>query len=371
MKKTLFSLAATLSLSLALTSCGGGATPPTPVPPVVDSTAPSVVSVTPSSGATGVSKDANVVVTFSEPMDQASAQAAFQSADLGTATFSWSADGTAMTVNPNADLAYTSSGKSYSFKVTTTAKDKANNALGSETSSSFKTFRQLSSTVTSTAALDGDANNAGEVFTTSNEARAGDGFTNRPYRAFFSFDISSLPAGVEPANIVSATLNAYQSLVAGTPYASLKSGPCLGVLSTDGSMSAQGLPPIITPIITPIIPIIPIDPIILPLPLFGCDAALLEHVSYGSSLTGADFETPVLSALGNLSSGKGVGMRSEDVLSALQNDLENRSARGNRSQYRVRFPLGTNTNNSNDFAYFNTGDAASNKPTLEVTYLIP
>jgi len=362
MKKTLFSLAAVVSISLALTSCGGGQTP-APVPPIADTTAPSVVSVTPSSGASGVSKDANVVVTFSEPMDQASAQSAFQSADLGAVTFAWSADGTVMTVNPNADLAYTSSGKSYGFKVTTTAKDKANNALASENSSSFKTFRQLSSTITSSAALDGRANNSDEVNTSDADAWVGDGISNRPYRTFFSFDLSSLPAGTQPENVLSATLKAYQGSVTGTPYADLNAGVCLGSLSEgEGELSAQALPQ------PQLVPIIPITPII---PIFTCDSALLEHVNYGSSLTGADFETPVLSTIANLSNSSSVGMKSASVLTAVKDDLNNLAARGNRSQYRVRFPIGTDADGNADISRFNTADAGSNRPTLEVTYLIP
>jgi len=329
-KKTLLSLAALLSLSLALTSCGGGATNPNP-DPVVDTTAPSVVSVTPSSGATGVSKDANVVITFSEPMDQASAQAAFQSADLGTFTFSWNVEGTTMTVNPNVDLTYNSSGKSYGFKVTTTAKDKANNALPSETSSSFKTFKQLSSTIISTAALDGNMSSGNGGSTSGDTAVTGDGMSNLAYRAFFSFDISSLPAGVQPGNVFSATLKVYQSKVQGTPYTSLKTGVC---------------------------------------PL-NCEAALLDHVNYGSSLTGEDFETPVLHDLGNLSTSSSLETKTANVLVAVRDDLDKRDTRGNRSQYRVRFPLGTNADDKFDWAEFNTAEAASNKPTLEISYLIP
>ncbi len=135
--------AALTLLSIGLTARVGAA--PTPDPG--DTTPPSIVSVTPASGQTGVAKDANIVVTFSEAMNQASAQSAFQSSELGAGTITWNAGGTVMTVNPNADLTYTSSGKSYSFQITTTATDLKGNALSTPASVTFKTFRQLSATL--------------------------------------------------------------------------------------------------------------------------------------------------------------------------------------------------------------------------------
>ena len=152
-------------------------------------TAPSIVSITPASGATGVAKSANIVVTFSEKMNQAATQLAYQSSDLPASgvTFNWNAAGTAMTIDPNVDLLYTSTGKTYTFGLTTTATDIAGNALPA--TSSFKTFRQITTSITSTPALDGWVRPDGLVDTTS-ELRIGDSgdVSNATYRSCLRFE---------------------------------------------------------------------------------------------------------------------------------------------------------------------------------------
>ena len=98
----------------------------------VDTTAPTVLSVSPTDGGTGVSATSKVSVSFSEAMNTASAQSAFslmKSAD-GTAvtgSFSWS--GATMTFSPSAALA---AGAEYTARVSTAAKDAAGNAVASE-----------------------------------------------------------------------------------------------------------------------------------------------------------------------------------------------------------------------------------------------
>ena len=76
---------------------------------VADTTRPTIVSVSPANGATGVRANANIVVTFSEPMDPVRRlRTAYQSADIPNAgvTFGWSADDTVLTIDPNSDLLY-------------------------------------------------------------------------------------------------------------------------------------------------------------------------------------------------------------------------------------------------------------------------
>jgi hypothetical protein len=64
----------------------------------IDSTAPSVVSVRPSDGASDVALSAPLQVKFSEPVAMAGAQAAFSiSPDPGSVAWSWDAGGTTMT----------------------------------------------------------------------------------------------------------------------------------------------------------------------------------------------------------------------------------------------------------------------------------
>ena len=105
-----------------------------------DTAAPSVASVAPAADSTAVATNGSVSVTFSEPMDAASAQNAFslvRTSDNArvTGSFSWSAN--AMTFRPSAALA---EGTSYTARVNTTAKDAAGNALATEKAWGFKTI---------------------------------------------------------------------------------------------------------------------------------------------------------------------------------------------------------------------------------------
>jgi hypothetical protein len=103
-------------------------------PPPADTTAPTITSVSPAEGATGIAVTANVSVTFSEPMDKASAEGAFSIAPSVAGAFSWS--GNTMTFDPTADLA---AGTTYTATVSTAAKDTAGNALAAAKSWSFTT----------------------------------------------------------------------------------------------------------------------------------------------------------------------------------------------------------------------------------------
>lgn len=296
-----------------------------------DTTAPSVVSISPAGGATGVAKDANIVVTFSEKMNQAATQAAYQSTDLPASdvTFSWNPAGTVMTINPNADLLYTAAGKTYAFSLTTTATDIAGNALPA-TNSSFKTFKQITTTLSSTPALDGWVRSEGLVNTDNTSMLVGDSGSvdNATYRGYLSFDLTPLPASLTSTNIQSAKLTVHQQSVSGTPYADLKTGV---------------------------------------LPLLS-SYLLVDHVNYGTGLTPSDFDAPVLSNQGNLITTPTVGDYSKSVLDALKDDRTNNRTR---SQYRLRFAKLTDGDGNFDAASLTSGDSATNKPTLEVTYLIP
>jgi subtilisin len=108
-------------------------------PPPPDTTGPSVTSVSPANGATGVVTTANVSSTFSEPMDTAATQAAFslmRSSDNSAVagTFSWS--GNTMTFRPSTAL---TSGMGYEAKVSTGATDLAGNSPAAEKAWTFTT----------------------------------------------------------------------------------------------------------------------------------------------------------------------------------------------------------------------------------------
>lgn len=302
--------------ALLLAACGGAGAPPP------DSTPPTVVGLTPGDQATGVAQDATIVITFSEPMNRAATQSAYQSADLpaGDVTFSWNDPGTELTLTPSAPLQYTAAGKVYALSLDGSATDLVGNALPGF-SSSFRTLRQLSATLGSTPALDGWVRSDGAVNTDGVALLAGDSGTvdNATYRSYLSFDLGSL-TGV---TVVSATLGAYQNSVTGTPYTGLDVG------SSD---------------------------------------LRLDHVNYGGSLTSMDFDPTVYATLGDLSSSATLGVKSLAVLGALNADL---AAGRSRSQYRLRFAALTDGDGQADFAWLHSGDHGEHAPTLEVTYLMP
>jgi hypothetical protein len=105
----------------------------------IDGAAPAVASFTPASGATAVPTSTTVAVTFGEPMDRASAQAAFslrRTTDGAAVAGSFSWSGNTMMFRPSAALA---GGTGYTASVGTGARDAAGNAMAAEQGSSFVT----------------------------------------------------------------------------------------------------------------------------------------------------------------------------------------------------------------------------------------
>jgi subtilisin len=108
--------------------------------PAGDSAPPTISSVSPASGQSGVAQSASVTVAFSEPMDRTATEAAFsltRDSD-GTrlsGTFSWSGD--TMTFRPSTALAQ---GTRHTAKVGTSARDAAGNALEADRTWSFRTI---------------------------------------------------------------------------------------------------------------------------------------------------------------------------------------------------------------------------------------
>jgi len=103
--------------------------------PQVDATPPSVVSVTPAGGASGVATGATVTVNFTEPVN---ANGGVTLAVDGGATVptTATASGSAVTLVPAGPL---TPGTTYRIAVSTAVRDLAGNALGSATSSTFTT----------------------------------------------------------------------------------------------------------------------------------------------------------------------------------------------------------------------------------------
>ena len=121
--------------------------------PPPDTTPPTILSVSPANGALGVRADANVVITFTEPMNRASAELAYEltSIPASGASFVWSDDSTVLTVNPDTDLAYAvgtstsfPSQRSYSLTIRRGAEDAAGNAMENDVAWSFETLLRIS-----------------------------------------------------------------------------------------------------------------------------------------------------------------------------------------------------------------------------------
>lgn len=105
-------------------------------PVAVDPAALRVQSVSPSDGSTGIGTNSNVSVTFSAPMDEISAEAAFSIDPAVNCTFSWAGAGTRMTCDPVGGLA---PNETYTVTVGTGAMDRDDNNLPAERIFSFTT----------------------------------------------------------------------------------------------------------------------------------------------------------------------------------------------------------------------------------------
>ncbi|MDZ7822523.1 MAG: ice-binding family protein [Candidatus Marinimicrobia bacterium] len=108
----------------------------------VDTTAPTVTSVTPADGATDVAINTNIGATFSEPMDTATLTATSVTLKQGATAVagSLSYSGTTVTFNPTADLAYDTE---YTATITVAATDEAGNALAENMVWSFTSGQTL------------------------------------------------------------------------------------------------------------------------------------------------------------------------------------------------------------------------------------
>jgi hypothetical protein len=201
---------------------GAGGMPDTP-----DTRAPTIVSVSPADAATGVRQNANIVVTFSEPMDRVTTQAAYQSLSIlpSTVTFSWNDESTVLTINPSMDLQYVEStdlaaaARVYSVAITTTAEDEAGNRLQNDAEWSFQTLRRITQTfamnLTEPLVIN-DAAGVRRVCSTSTRAYCGDEANNSANFILLTTNLKDLPDGI--VEWESATLDADLSAMAGDPF---------------------------------------------------------------------------------------------------------------------------------------------------------
>jgi hypothetical protein len=269
-----------------------------------------VLRVSPADGAAGVDSDAEIVITFSGPVDESAIEAAYQSSDLPAAslTFMWNTARTTLTLKPKSALVLQAGAPDPSGAVSFLPKTYRYgfNLLACATVSalfagcdfSFSTLRQVSSELPADPSRTGNwTDGEGEgIHDCLRSAKApyvptvcvGDDSNNVRYTGFVSVDLSVLPVGI--VRFSSARLNG-DALVYGSPS---ELGP-----------------------------------------------SLLEHVAFGV-LSQTALTAPTLANLGAFCSGTGLmsGSRlelSEDVTSAVTGDYASRRTDDNLTQYRLSF----------------------------------
>ncbi|HSC89194.1 MAG TPA: Ig-like domain-containing protein [Polyangiaceae bacterium] len=190
---------------------GGGGT-------TSSNTGPSIVSVSPEDGETGVAADAVIVITFSEAMDKAATQAAYGSTNdaikASEVTFAWNSGGTELTVTPNAPLPYklvtdpSAAPDEFGFSIGTAAKSKDGDELGEAFSATFRTLKRVTQTIQQS--MDPEAEDAPEsgaisygedstnyaIEATKVVVGCGGGTGLAMYRGFWAYDLSGVPENI-------------------------------------------------------------------------------------------------------------------------------------------------------------------------------
>jgi hypothetical protein len=193
--------------------------------PVVEEP-PQVISTSPANGEIGVPIDAVIVVTFSEPMDEAATEAAWQSDDLPAAdvTMSWNEAGDELTITPNEPLLYAEGDNpdtldplSYAATIGASARNLAGDTLEEPFTLEFSTVRSI---VYST--LEAEPDLTGHLLQGSNNPNTnfiwvGDNATNLAYKGFVSIDLAGLPDDVIAFSQATLFVN-HGGVAAGTPY---------------------------------------------------------------------------------------------------------------------------------------------------------
>jgi len=176
--------------------------------------------------------------------------------------------------------------------------------------------RSETQTLTSTAALDGYRSSIDTGGTTAGIV-AGRASTLAD-RGFVSFDLSTLPSGI---TVDKATLRLYQARITHNPYS-------------------------------------------------ACGNLLVDHLDFGTSLEGSDYNRTALAAnIGTLANNLTLEWKEIEVTEGVKDDL---TADRTRSQYRLQFAsetLGGGT--SGDFALFETGEnyfGTGNLPQLVIIF---
>lgn len=282
---------------------------------------PSVSSMTPADGSTGVREDATVQLAFSEPMDTVSVEQALEATALEPFTLTWDDDGTTLTITPDAALPYAvgtspidTDALEYGISVGAGASDLAGNALDQAFTATFSTARRI------TVALDHDPAYTGAVVSNGvlqtgagDDPVVGDHSDNLARRGFIGFSIAPLPTGI--LEIEGAELRATQWLTLGDPM------PSLGTVVSLAHIAPEQLP------------------------------------------GGAYASTPIAS-LGTFSDEDSYASDNTKTMNVTTNVQYDYDEGESHSQYRLSFASATNFNSTTDRLRYND-------EVLEVTYLLP
>lgn len=297
-----------------------------------DTTPPAVVSISPADGSTGARADAEVVIVFSEPMDQLSVQNSLDTSDLGGVTFAWSNGGATLTITPDNPLEYAegtgndpaqTDAKQYTVILGTGATDEAGNPIEAGAQTIFTTLKSMTTTLGRVNALTGAGTPTGVTTDGDDFLYVGDDDlegTASAYRGYITVDLSALPSTT--VEVASATLKGYQLHENADPYGVLGNGTGL----------------------------------------------LLEHASFTLGSAAADnaaFNSEPLSAVGVFANTGDTDL-SIDVTAQVRDDVTNRVARSDRSQYRLRFATFTNLDATANYVLISRDEL-----TLDVVYLAP
>ena len=199
-----------------------------------DATFPTIEAIQPPPGAVGVRFDAPIVIVFSEPMDQASVEAAYASDSLpaSAVAMTWDTTGSELTIVADDPLPHATgsspsrvSAAAITYTIGATAADLSGNAVGEETEVSFFTLREIEQVLPPNAARTGNVREDGAVNVCFALPRpcAGDSgqLADAQYRGFLAIDLGDLPQGI--TEMEHASLEVEQIELQGTPYISLGS----------------------------------------------------------------------------------------------------------------------------------------------------
>lgn len=290
-----------------------------------DTTPPTLLSVSPEDGATGLPADTVVTLEFSEPMDPGNVSSTLATQDLGEVQLEWNERGDTLTIAPRNPLAYAEGedpaevdALTYTVILGSAATDLAGNALGPGVQVTFATLKRITTKLKWDDALSGAIHSDSIVDEPlSDKFQVGDTPEDEAVRTVFTFDLGSLPE--DAAEIESAHLLTELAVQLGFPFDGLGGAVLLDHVSYDG-----------------------IDTDLKINAAFNTSQA--PHANLGPF---ANAETDLVS---------------HDVTNAVVEDLEQRG----RSQYLLRFDTLTDLDGEADLITLYDGETA-----LELVYLTP